>query len=1382
MFPRLRSWSERDGGSGRKVVVSGTHNDLDGLEVSNSMPPSPDQGSRTSRDSEVLRKRSSIKFALKISLSPDAQPALVPSATIDLDETHVTNEPFLPLLPASPTPESDLEMTVPLALNEKTDSIASSAPIQRFPSTASQPQDPFTQVKRTPYVNGGVQNKSLLGSKTLSSPLKANLYSLTNGTMDDDTEFVSASVTSGPETSAAETQGENGSSSTVEDRGVGNVVASVAEKSNSQNATASFLEKTNELTAEVQHEPRKAEAAASKLDDSSLIMPGSLDQSLGLNQPTVASKAEAKTRSAPENLPVPNDIYTDPHFTSDRAAQIAHEMKRKFAESSLESPSVAKRQKRFKVPSAFTFAERSEAPRDPLERARQYRQDFLASRRSSESSTPTMSPTMPFTVFPGTTSENPRDPSERARQFRQEFLASRRSSETSTPTTSPGIQFTRLTGMTQAEQRNAEVQNNVEKETVHVQSVDTETEREKVIELSSRFPTQEMKLDAAPLLNGTASTEPGGGDARLGAQNTPAFDYKADTLKLVVQNADAKGPAAESSMVIEASSHASYEEVQRAESVELDESLYSPDHQEAEIELATAKDDADQTLELGIDLIAAINDQIGNTDEDDRAVDPEPDNAREEPPTRASKVAERGGITPTPEMILNQVAEPDTAALEPQNSKPPIEPNRDTRLPDTIASELASEQQSLTVEVDTPWRDKIRTEPTSQQPLVGADTDAPMPDVQADQDITPWKSIAHTGKPINQNGSLSFVIPALVAQSNIENDPRLSPAAVKPAVSLNNPRSDFKMGPAEGHQNAVQLAVETIEQETPSLPPKIFDKFTAAYPAYLGDMNHFAAMCRQISQLVEANSMVHQSLWDDFIIRHKIEYQQYLRRCAEEAEDAVPYESCYETEIEEPLYRKRVINPRNLDEALALIAQKCSVKQMHVKHVKEDDVFVKPMKQNVTSKSDPAMETMHEPYAPDNDEGPLELVGIESAPKPASFTKTIWKPSEARVTINLNIEKEHGEAISDGEPQAEPVEAKSVLKEAASPRIAQEPSKSRVIIDLTEDDLPDEVPKTTKERQSSSHSNVPHLVNGVSLEPTPLCYQRDSSGSLYQVHYTPPAVRDSHVPPIPQSMRSPLASATASTTSTTKSNRRSLPWVESDHSILRSSPTASASNSPKRFPGLGLRDVRAKGSSTARLQFSARSTPSGAKQSQCWLETCHRVIQSNWGIKAHELLEPEYYRGQVLSGTMIELLAEIASKVKVGEARDRLKAVIDTRIRDNAWRGAGDPSQERKMLKPDLEVVRGIVETSSMSTTSPFSLPHTNAAVEKQNEGTPCKWWDDDNSPFKSFARAYASIRHGRGNSFAEADSAQPGNAEKVHEAASSGVQLKRIDITRWNM
>ena len=1383
MFPLLKFSGEWNGGSGRKVLDNGADNESDSVEVSASILPILDRGSRTPTDEEVVRRRSSANSVLRSNLSPNAQLALVQPAIRHPDETLIAKEPFSPLLPASPTPESDLELTVPIPLNEKTDFTASSAPMQQFPSTVSQPQDPFTQVKRTPYVNGHVYHRSPLGSRTLSSPLKANFSPLMNGTINNDTEFVSASVAPGSETSTAEIHGENGNSDTVGDQGVGNVDADLPEESNSQNVADSTLEKPDKLIAGVQQGPRKENAASDKSDDSSHIMTESQRQISWLDQPSVAANANAKIKSIPEQLPTPDDIHTHPLIqlrTSDPAAQIAHEMKRKVADSSFVSPSVAKRQKRFKVPSAFTLTERSDIPRDPSERARQYRQDFLASRRSSESSTPTMSPTMSFTVSPGTTSENPRDPAERARQIRQEFLASGSSSESSTTTTSPRMQFTALTGTTQAERRNSKVENNVEKVNAQNQSVDLEIERQKtkLKELPPRPQMQEMELDAAPLPIFTSYIEPDGENAKSGVQDNSSFDHEAESRLFFAQNADVEGADAEQSIVVQKSTYASNDEAHRAQSVDLDVSFQSSDHEKADNDPTRANDDVDHTVDPEIDLMAASNDQLANTNEEGRPVDREPGEASKDLSTRAEKVVEHASNAPTSEMMLNQAAHPDTTPLEPLHQQQSIEENSNTHTPDETASKPSPQQQLVTVDTDTSLHDNIATDPMSQQRLIGVDTDIPMPDMKVDRDNTPLKPIAHTGEPVNQTTPLSIAVTAFVAKANPENQPRLPPVVLEPAIQLSNPVSVPEVKPVEEHQKEVQLSNETVKRSSPSVPQNIFDLFKATYTAYPGDIKHFAAMCRKISQLVKASGMAHQSLWDDFIVRHKIEYSQYLRRCAEEAEDVVPYEEFYQTEIEAPQYQKRVINRRNLDEALALVAQKPGVEQVHVEPVRDDEPCVEPVEQKPTSESDPALEKMHHEDAPATDDKPLERMGTESVPKPATLYEILRKPSKARVTVDISGERVHSEAVRDGEPEFEPAEAKSALKEATSSRVLQKPSKSRVTIDLTEDDPPVDQLKKSKERGIPPQPSIPHVVNGVSVKQPPSQYRRDSSGSLHPVPYTPATMRGSHIPVAPQSMRSPLVPASAPTETTTKSVQRSLPWKEPDRSVLQSSSNATANGFPRRSSRSELRE---EGSSDARLQISAKSSPNGAKQNQGLLNTCHRLILSNWGIKAHELLEPEYYRGQVLSESMIELLAEIASKVNVSEARYRIKEAIETRIRDNTRRGAVYLSQDRKMWKSDLEVVRGVVQTSSMSTTSPFPLPHTNAAVEKQNQGRP-KWWDDDNSPFKSFARAYASIRHGNGNSFAEADVVESEDAGRVHKAASGGVQLKKIDIMRWNL
>ena len=1184
----------------------------------------------------IVRQSLSADSLQQSDLLSDAQPTPVHSSMNPADETLSAKENLSPLLPASPTSESDIEMTVPSALVEKIDSVASSESMKRFPSTASQPQDPFTQVKRTPYVNGRVQVEEPPEPENLSSSVKATLDPLTNGAVYDDVDFVSASVASGPETSTAETHGDSGSKS--------------------QSIADSNLKKTNETTADDHHELREAEAG--KADEPSTAEAETRSQNSGLKSLSVVAEPKAQIKSIPEMMPAPENDRKAPQLqltTADNTGKVAYEMKRKAEDPSLVSPNIAKRQKKFKIPSVFTFSERPGLARDPSEGARQHRQDFLASRRSSANSTPTMSPTIPFAVFPATTPQIPRDPLEGARQIRQEFLASRKSSESSTTIASPQIILASITETAQADGRSVEVEDNIEEVIVQNRLVDTEIEHEKITELEASWRnsrTQEKESDAVPLPNATTPIETDGDDARSGAQNTTIPDHEADPLVLATQTIGSKSHNPEQDIAVGESFHVSNDEVQRAQSVELDVSFQLPDNQLVESDFTKVND---------VDGIVDTGEALTNTVENDGPVGTGPVESRKDTSTRSDEEAEQGSNMP----ILQITRTVTSGSLMP---------------------------------------DKDSTEPMSEQHLLGKDTDTPMSNVQIDQDSRHLEPVVHIDKSINQFIHSSLPVPAFITESDTGERIQVSTAATGPDLVQSVSTSDPETKLVEVYQNGTQLPTEPLQLSPNPIPQNIFDKFREAYPTYPGDLKHFVAICRKIDQLLKADRMMHQSLWDDFIVRHKTDYSQYLGRCAEEAEDAIPFEKFYETEIEGPQYQKRVIHRRNLDEVLALVAQKLDVR---------------PMEHESTYALDTCSENTHPERELANEVGPLEPDGTRSVPKTADSGRRTRKSSVSPVTIDLSVERETIRGDLEGKPAFE----KKLTTEAV-----QRPSKERVIIDLTEDDLSEDWPKRTKGETTPSQSSLPRLGPE---------YRRDSSGSLHQSRHSPSTTRGSHKLPLPQS---DVFHATAPTKSTTKTNRRSLPWKESDCNILQTSSVANVSDH-------------------------------------------QRVIQANWGIRAHELLEQECYGCQALSENMIELLAKIASKVDIREARNRIKEAIETRIKGNTRRGASHSSQDRKMLRSDLEVVSDIVGASSMSTTSPFSLLHTDAAVEKrEEERRPCDWWDDANSPFKSFVRAYTSIRHGKGNSYAKADQAEPRDAAKVSEAANSGIQLKKIDFLGWDL
>lgn len=106
-------------------------------------------------------------------------------------------------------------------------------------------------------------------------------------------------------------------------------------------------------------------------------------------------------------------------------------------------------------------------------------------------------------------------------------------------------------------------------------------------------------------------------------------------------------------------------------------------------------------------------------------------------------------------------------------------------------------------------------------------------------------------------------------------------------------------------------------RQTKTKSVEMFDEFSSAYPNYSGNLKHFVGLCRKI----KADGKLHRSLWDDFIIRHKIDYIPYVSRCTEDGGEAIAYEQFYNQHIESPLYTRRLMNPYTLEQALAQVGK-----------------------------------------------------------------------------------------------------------------------------------------------------------------------------------------------------------------------------------------------------------------------------------------------------------------------------------------------------------------------------------------------------------------------------------------------------------------------------
>lgn len=272
-------------------------------------------------------------------------------------ESSADKEMSASLRVVSQSSESDLEMKVPDALQKDGNVNAASLPMQQFPSTASQPEPPFTQVKRTPYPNGQII------SAQLPSPLRPESHGYPTGSLLDSTSQVNLSVSEHPASPGAKIQAPTGDrespilkgpemgKTAVNINGSNDVIEADTDKPDSHPETQVSLEKRVPRADSADQLPRRA----------------------GINGVNTSYR-----RAGTEQL-------IDSVHGGDK-------VKRKPEDATFLSPNVSKRRKRLDFPATCEPSEDVEDRQDPSAGARRIRKEFLASRKGSESSTPIQSP------------------------------------------------------------------------------------------------------------------------------------------------------------------------------------------------------------------------------------------------------------------------------------------------------------------------------------------------------------------------------------------------------------------------------------------------------------------------------------------------------------------------------------------------------------------------------------------------------------------------------------------------------------------------------------------------------------------------------------------------------------------------------------------------------------------------------------------------------------------------------------------------------------------------------------------------------------------------------------------------------------------------------
>jgi hypothetical protein len=94
----------------------------------------------------------------------------------------------------------------------------------------------------------------------------------------------------------------------------------------------------------------------------------------------------------------------------------------------------------------------------------------------------------------------------------------------------------------------------------------------------------------------------------------------------------------------------------------------------------------------------------------------------------------------------------------------------------------------------------------------------------------------------------------------------------------------------------------------------IFQRFKTAYPEYTGDEKHFTAQCKQMLDLDSEDKMVPKWQWDDYLIRNRTDYKDYVMQCLDQGESFEPHYRFYKDNIRNTIYVEGILGSR---EALA---------------------------------------------------------------------------------------------------------------------------------------------------------------------------------------------------------------------------------------------------------------------------------------------------------------------------------------------------------------------------------------------------------------------------------------------------------------------------------
>ncbi len=626
--------------------------------------------------------------------------------------------------------DSELETTIPHALNEAKDLHVNSAPMQRFPSTATQLEEAFTQVKRTPYVNNVTAP-----IVPHSFPVNGNANDLSLTISTKGTECETPSPVSDPKISKTKI-----SANDQKDSGI-----SIDEMNNQ--TIVDGLVMVSQIQSDIDFQSQNSRRVST------------------MGKPKVSAISNISLRSTSVSTSSESSFHKDELTVTGGGS--GFDLKRRSFEPTPLSPNVAKRRKHLKGSTAFKFSQDVQVAQDPSILARAYRQEFLASRKSS---------------------------------------------------TSEQSDFSRRTLGTPEKNSNSTLQH---------------------------FHQASVVRDGNPMSN---------------------LVTKATSTDVDVSSS-APSPLEKTSHLIE-----------------------------AKTESGIAGDDEDVVMTIeGEDVVDNAGFTSFKTQDNDSS---NVKGVSLDQNSEIGNVVHDLGAQQCQELNL-------TTGFDPTNAKDDQTSTMDELAP--LALSADGQQAGIGSELQSAGPNLQDNAEINEEASLSGGQDAQGFLAQVNASLSSGQgSDIVSNRDFFQKSSMQA--PTVVEKGEPQEQEDVLMTKVDP---LTRPEIHETISPQD----------KPTDQSPSKSPATVFELFKIRYPEYHGDEKHFAAICKKINSLVRHDRMEHRSLWDDFIIRHIMDYPQYLQGCALNAEDPLPYERFYRNEIEDAKFTKRIVTPKNLKEILGIGGQ-----------------------------------------------------------------------------------------------------------------------------------------------------------------------------------------------------------------------------------------------------------------------------------------------------------------------------------------------------------------------------------------------------------------------------------------------------------------------------